>query len=40
MVRRIQLVTNETDFETLKALKGKKTWEQFLIEPILKEAEG
>jgi len=39
MVRRIQLVVNESDFDQLKDLKGTKTWEQFLVDPVLKAAE-
>lgn len=40
MVRRIQLTVDETVFEKLKELKGKRSWEQFLVEPLLKEASG
>jgi len=39
MVRRIQLTVDEAVFEKLKKLKGKRSWEQFLVEPLLQKEE-
>ena len=41
MVKRIFIALDNDDFEMLKTLKGKRTWEEFLVKPHLeKEAEG
>lgn len=39
MVRRIFLSLDDDDFEKLRALKGERTWEEFLVKPHLEEAE-
>jgi len=39
MVRRIQLTVDEAVFEKLKKMKGRKSWEQFLVEPLIKKDE-
>lgn len=39
MVKRIQLTVDDAVFEKLKELKGGKSWEQFLVEPLLKQEE-
>jgi len=36
MVKRIQLILDDEDFEKLKKLKGDKTWEELLVEPVLR----
>jgi len=35
MVRRIQLILDDNEFEKLKKIKGSKTWEEFLVKPFL-----
>jgi len=35
MVRRVQLILDDKDFERLKRIKGEKTWEELLVKPIL-----
>jgi len=35
MVKRIFLSLDNDDFEKLKATKGKRTWEEFLVKPHL-----
>jgi len=35
MVKRIFLALDDGDFEQLKAMKEKKTWEEFLVKPHL-----
>lgn len=35
MVKRIQLILDDKDFERLKKIKGNKTWEELLVKPIL-----
>lgn len=37
MVRRIFITLDDDDFERLEALKGKRTWEEFLVKPHLEE---
>jgi hypothetical protein len=39
MVRRIFLTLDDGDFDKLESLKGKRTWEEFLVKPHLEEAE-
>ena len=39
MVRSIQLRVDDDVHKKLKEMKGDRTWEQFLVEPLLKEAE-
>jgi len=40
MVRSIQIRVEDAVFEKLEKLKGDRSWEQFLINPLLTEAEG
>ena len=40
MVKRIQLTVDEAVFDKLKAIKGDRSWEQFLVEAGLKEGES
>lgn len=35
MVKRILLVVDDDEFEKLKAAKGSKTWEEFLVKERL-----
>lgn len=37
MVRRIFIALDDDDFAKLESLKGKRTWEEFLVKPHLKE---
>lgn len=37
MVKRIFLVLDDGDFNRLVEMKGDKTWEEFLVEPLLKQ---
>lgn len=39
MVKRIFLALDDDDFEALEVLKGKRTWMEFLVEPLLKKAK-
>jgi len=39
MVKSIQMRVEDAVFEKLKKLKGKKSWEQFLVNPLITEAE-
>ena len=40
MVRRVQIVLDDDDFERLKEMKGDLSWRRFLINDKLKEGEG
>ena len=42
MIKRIQLTVDEAVFEKLKAIKGNRSWEDFLVEAGLNyvKAEG
>jgi len=44
MVKSIQLRVDDAIFEKLKEIKGDRSWEQFLIEPLIQkekeEAKG
>lgn len=37
MVKRILLTVDDKVHEKLKKMKGKKTWEEFLVEPRLRD---
>ena len=39
MVKRIQLTVDDAVFEKLRELKGEKSWEQFLVEPLIQKAK-
>jgi hypothetical protein len=36
VVRRILLFLDDGEFERLKAMKGGRTWKEFLVDPVLK----
>ena len=40
MVKSIQLRVDDDVHEKLKKLKGDRTWEQFLVEPLIKKEEN
>lgn len=40
MVKRIFIALDDDDFDRLKALKGKLTWEEFLVTPHLEKEES
>ena len=40
MVKRIQLTLDDEVFERLKEMKGDKSWEEFLVEPLIRDSEG
>ena len=44
MVKRIQLTVDDPVFDKLRELKGERSWEQFLVEPLIQkekeEAKG
>lgn len=39
MVRRIFIALNDPVFEELEAMKGERTWKEFLVDPLLKKTE-
>ena len=40
MVKSIQLRVDDDVHKKLKEMKGSRTWEQFLVEPLIKKAEN
>lgn len=39
MVKRIQLTVDDAVFDKLRELKGERSWEQFLVEPLIQTAK-
>ena len=39
MVKRIQLTVDDAVFDKLKELKGERSWEQFLVEPLIQKTK-